>query len=260
VPELKIGLQLSSLRQPFRTALRTAAELGIGAIELDARSEVRPHDMSQSAIRQLRKLLDDLQLRVCGVSFYTRRGYGVPDELDRRVEATRQAMQLAYALGTPVVINQVGRVPATSEGPEWELLIDVLRDLGDFGQRVGATLCAETGSESGADLLRLVQALPDGALGVALNPGNLVVNGFSPLDAAELLGPYVRYVHVKDAVHDLGRGRGVEVEIGRGSVDFPALLGALEEHDYRGYYTIEREGAADPVFEIQQAIRFLKAL
>ena len=35
--------------------------------------------------------------------------------------------------------------------------------------------------------------------------------------------------------------------LGRGSVDFPALFGALEEHGYRGYVTIERTSPDDPV-------------
>jgi len=54
--------------------------------------------------------------------------------------------------------------------------------------------------------------------------------------------------------------RGVEVPLGRGSVDFPELIGALEEHGYRGYFTIEREEADDPEFEIGQAVKFLKNL
>lgn len=260
MPELKIAVRLRNLRQPFKVALQTAAELGLAAVELDARTEVRPQEMSQTAIRQLRKMLDDLRLRVAALSFYTRRGYGTPEELDRRVEATKQVQKLAYALGAGVVINHVGRVPDKPQGPEWELLLGVLRDLGEYGQRAGAVLCAETGSESGADLNRLIQALPEGMLGVNFNPGNLIINGFSATEAAEVLGPAIRYVHVKDAVRDLARGRGVEVEIGRGSADFPTLLGILEEHDYRGYFTIERETATDPVGEVGRAIRFLRSL
>ncbi len=260
MPELKIGVKLRSLRQPFKAALQTAAGLGVVGVEIDARHEIRAEQMSQSAIREMRKLLDDLRLRVSAIHFPTRHGYGVTQNLDRRVEATRQAMQLAYSLGTGVVINQVGRVPEQSEGPVWDLMVDVLRDLGDYGQRVGATLCAETGSESAADLARLLKTLPAGALGVNLDPGNLVVNGHSPLEAVASLGSDIRHVRINDGVPDVGRGRGVEVEIGRGSVDFPALLGALEELGYRGYYSIERDSADDPVAEVRDAIEFLRAL
>lgn len=258
--DLKIGLQLRTLRQPLKTALRTAAELGVTAVEFDARTEVRPQDMSTTAIRQLRKMLEDLRLRAAAISFHTRRGYNTLDELDRRVDATRQALRLAHALGAGVVINHVGRVPDKPEGPQWEILVGVLRDLGDFGHRFGATLCADTGSETGTDLLRLIQALPEGAIGVNFNPANLVINGFSAVEAAEVLAPHVRHVHVTDAVRGLAQGRGSEVEIGRGSVDFPAILGILEEHDYRGYLTIARHDAADPLFETRRAIQFLKSL
>lgn len=260
MPELKIGVQLRSLRQPFKQALRTAAELGASAVEIDARTEVRPQEMTQTGARQLRKLLEDLRLKVSAVSFYTRRGYNASDDLDRRVAATKQALDLAYSLGTPVVINHVGRVPSEAQGPEWDLMVEVLRDLGEYGSRNGAILCAETGSESGTDLKRLIDALPEGMLGVNLNPGNLVVNGFAAIEAAEALGPYVRHVHVKDGVHDRARGRGVEVQIGRGSVDFAALIGTLEEHGYRGYYTIERDNPSDPILEVRQAISYLRNL
>lgn len=258
--ELRIGVQLKSLRQPLRAALRSAAELGARGVELDARTEVRPQEMSQTALRQLRKLLEDHRLAVCAIGFSTRRGYGNLDELDRRVEATRQVMQMAHALGTPFVINQVGRVPEKSEGSEWETLTEVLRELGEYAHRVGAMLCADTGSESGADLLRLVQALPDGALGVNFNPGNLVSNEHSALEAAQVLGPYVRHVHAVDGVRDLSKGRGMEVELGRGAVDFPEIIATLEEHGYRGYYTVARDGASDPLGEAARAIRYLRSL
>ncbi len=40
---------------------------------------------------------------------------------------------------------------------------------------------------------------------------------------------------------NLARGRGLDVPLGRGSVDYPALLGSLEERGYRGYFTIQRD-------------------
>ncbi|MEK6249266.1 MAG: sugar phosphate isomerase/epimerase, partial [Planctomycetales bacterium] len=64
----------------------------------------------------------------------------------------------------------------------------------------------------------------------------------------------------KDGVRDLSRGRGLEVALGRGSADFPELLGTLEQHDFRGYLAIERGESEDPVFEIGQAVKYLQSL
>lgn len=260
MPSLRIAVQLRSLRLPLKQALRVVNSWRVSGVEIDARGELNPRDLSQTGRRQLRKLLDDFELRVAAIGFRTRRGYDTPQQLERRVEATKAAMQLAYDLGASLVVNQVGRVPEKSDGPAWGLLLEALADLGAYGQRVGALLAAETGSESGADLRRLLDALPPGSLAVTLNPGNLIVNGFSPLEAIAELGPHVQYVHAKDGVRDLARGRGVEVELGRGSADFAALIGALEEHDYRGYWAIERENATDPVHEIGQAVEYLRSL
>lgn len=256
--QLKIGIQLASLRLPLKKALHIAARMGAVAVEIDARGELKPRDLTGTAIRHLRKMLDDLNLRVCAVSFRTRRGYDTVEDLDRRVEATKQAMQMAYQFGASVVVNQVGRVPTESQGPQWDAMLESLAELGQHGQHVGALLAAETGTESGPDLKRLIDALPPGSLGVNFDPGNLIVNGFSPREALESLAADVLHVHAKDGVRDLAQGRGLEVPLGHGSADFPQLLGTLEEHQYRGYFTVEREKCNDPVAEIAQAVTFLK--
>jgi sugar phosphate isomerase/epimerase len=260
VLELKVGVQLASLQLPFRKALHTAAELGADGVEIDARNDLKPQDLSHTGLRQLRKTLDDRNLRVCAVGFQTRRGYEILEDLDRRVEATKQAMQFAYDLGASVVINQVGQIPTEPGGPQWELLVQVLTDLGRFGQRVGAMLAVETGAEDAATLRQLLDALPQGSIGINLDPGNLIVNGFSASDAAKQLGEHVMHVHAKDGVRDLAQGRGLETQLGRGAVDFPEILAILEEHEYRGYFTIERQRASNPVLEVGQAVQYLRHL
>lgn len=256
---IKIGIQLSSLRVPFKQALHIAAEMGAVGVEIDARSDIQPQQVSQTGLRQLRKMLDDRNLRVAAVTFRTRRGYNILDGLDRRVAATKEAMKFAYSLGAPVVVNQIGRVPSQPEGSDWDLLAQVLTDLGNYGQRVGAWLAAETGSEEGEHLGRLLEVVPAGSVGVTFDPGNLVVNGFSARTALAKLAPHVLHVHAKDGVRDLAQGRGVEVPLGRGSVDFAEIIGTLEERDYRGYFVVEREQSADPIHEVGQAVRYLRS-
>jgi sugar phosphate isomerase/epimerase len=260
MPSLKLAVQLRSLKLPLKRALPIVNQWRVPAVELDARGEISASELSQTGRRQLRKLLDDFDLRVAAVGFRTRRGYDVTDELERRVEATKAAMTLAHDLGASLLINQVGRVPAEPEGSAWQTMLDALGDLGRHGQRVGVLLAAETGSEAGADLARLLTALPTGTMAVALNPGNLIINGFSPAEAIATVGQHVAYVRAKDGVRDLAQGRGIEVPLGRGVADFPALLGAIEEYDYRGYWTIERERADDPVAETADAISYLRSL
>ncbi|MFV1964790.1 MAG: sugar phosphate isomerase/epimerase family protein [Pirellulaceae bacterium] len=260
MPALKIGIQLASLRLPFKKALHTAADLGASAVEIDARGELRPQQMTRSGVRQIRKMMEDRNLTVSAVTFRTRRGYNVTDDLERRVDATKGAMRFAADLDASVVVNRVGRVPDQPTADDWEPLVEALSDLGAYGQRVGAWLAAETGSEAGVDLARLLDALPAGSVGVNLDPGNLIVNGFSAAEAVAAIGSHVLHVHAKDGLRDLAQGRGVETPLGQGAVDFPEILGALEEHNYRGYYTIVRDAAQNPVQEIGQSVQYLRSL
>jgi sugar phosphate isomerase/epimerase len=256
----QIALELRGLRLPLRKALHTAAELGVAAVEIDAGGEIKPQEISATGRRQLRKTVEDLGLRVAALGFRTRSGYNVAENLERRVAATKEAQRLAHDLGAAIVVNQVGRIPEEDTDPAWRMLVEALTDIGAQGDRVGAWLAAETGGESGPTLGRLLDALPPGARAVALNPGNLIVNGFSLSEAVDVLSSAVRYAYANDGVQDRARGRGVEVPLGRGSVDFPVLAAALEEHGYRGYFAVQRQHCDDPLTEVSQAVQYLRNL
>ena len=45
-----------------------------------------------------------------------------------------------------------------------------------------------------------------------------------------------------------------------GLAEFPELLGILEEHQYRGFITIERRQSENAVNEIADAVKYLKSL
>lgn len=257
---IKVGIQLASLKLPFKQALHTAARLGADGVEIDVRNLLKPREVSGTGLRQVRKMLDELNLRVCAVGFPTRRGYDVPDDIQRRVEATKEALKFAFELGARVVVNHVGPVPSDENSPQWQLLCETLNDIGRYGQHVGATLAAETGTESGQDLARLIERLEPGALGVNFDPGSLIVNGYSAREAVDALARYTLHVHATDGVTDRARGRGIETPLGRGSVDLAEMLAVFEEHRYSGFYTIERQLASDPVTEVGQAVQYLRAI
>ncbi len=258
--QIQLGIELASLALPFKKALLTARELGAQAVEIDARHELKPEELSQTGVRQVRKMLDDLNLRVCAVAFRTRHGYHVLENLEARIDATKGAMRLAHDLGTNAVINHIGRVPAESDSAALSTMVQALADLGHYGQRVGALLTAETGTESGEALAALIARLPPGSIGVDLNPASLIMNGHSPREATAALAAHVLHVHATDATRDLAVGRGIEVPLGQGSAEFPELLGLLEEQQYRGYLTVSRHGASNPVAAVRQSLEFLRNL
>jgi len=260
VPELKIGIQIASLGQPLKVALQTAARLGATGVEIDARTDIRPKELTDTGRRQLKKWMDDSNLRVASVRFRTRRGYDVLQDLDQRIDATKEAMRLAYTLGCNVVVNQIGMVPEDVAHPSYSQLQICLTDLARFGQHVGAMLAAETGSEPGERLANLIESTTEKTIGIAFNPANLIANNFSAEESLIACAPHVLLVHARDAVRDLARGRGIDVPLGRGSAEFPTILAHLEQRQYNGWFVIDREPSPTAIHEIGYAVSFLKEL
>lgn len=255
--ELNLAVRLDALKLPLRKALEIAAEFGVSAVELDARNQIHPSQLSDTGLRQLRKILDDLNLKVASLRFQTRRGYDNSTDLDRRVEATKEAMGLAYRLGCPVVVNSIGSIPEP-EDPNWASMQSVLDDLGRYGTRVGAFLAAETGSNSGPKLANMLDGSSDSFIAVALNPGQLIINRFDVSEAVRALKDRIQLVCAVDGVLDLSAGRGVSVRLGQGTADFPELIGSLEDIQYRGRYLVGRDDST--VDELLQGIEYLRNL
>ena len=256
----RISVPAALLAKDLRRALRVAHDLGVHGVELDARHGLDPAEMTQTGLRQIRKWLGDEGVVISAISFRTRGGYGDPDRLEGRIAATKAALKLAHDLGAGLVLNHIGDIPAEQAGPQWQLLIDVLTDLANFGEHVGATLCAEAGRASPADLARLIAALPAGGLLCDLVTGALVVHDHDPVTAVNVLGHHVASVHATDAVAGAFAGRGRAVVLGTGQVDFPAVFAALEERSYRGWIGIEPVDERNAREELADAATHLAAL
>ena len=253
--ELNLAIRLDSLGLPLKRSLDVAAQMGMRSVELNARAEIHPEAMTETGLRHLKKMLDERNLRVAALRFQTRRGYDNPQDLQRRVEATKAAMDLAYKLGTGTVINSIGFVPDDSEDPRYVALQAVLSDLGGYGTRVGAFLAAETGAESGKTLAALLAVDENGFVGAALNPGQLIVNRHSVTEAVKALRERIQVVCATDGVLDLAAGRGINVPIGEGTADFPQIFASLEDAPFSGPVIV---GRADSSFqELHQGVQYL---
>jgi sugar phosphate isomerase/epimerase len=254
----KIAIQTKCLAQPLKQALHTARRLDADGVQIDLRTELPAAELSDTGRRQLRKILDDLNLRVGSVAFPTRRGYAEPHELDRRIEATIAAMRQASQLGSAVMSITLGALPEDPSGQT--TLREALSMLGAQSHRLGVRLAAQTAGTAPAEVARLIAELPDGTIGVELSPADLIHAGRQPPEFVHTLGRHIEHVLANDATRGLRAGGVADVELGRGSAELPELLGALEEFDYRGWLTVERRNSPRAVEEAESAVRFLRSL
>lgn len=255
---VRVAIQTKCLAQPLKQALHTAGRLEADGVQIDLRQELLPAELSDTGLRQLRKLLDDLNLRVGSVAFPTRRGYANPHDLERRLEATVEAMHAGSRLGARVMLITLGPCPAPETAARTTLL-EALGTLGMHGNRLGVELALQSTAPA-EELETLLGELPERLVGFDLNPADLIISGGAPRAFAERLGRHVIHLFANDAVRGFGSTGGSDVELGRGGADFPELLGQLEEYNYRGWATIERRGSRQPVDDAANAVRFLRSL
>ena len=101
----------------------------------------------------------------------------------------------------------------------------------------------ESGQETPVTLRRAIEDIGSGNCGINLDTANVILYGkANPVDAIKIVGDYVKCLHLKDGKWPTdGHNLGQQVQIGEGDVDFPAVIKGLNEHGYRGHFTIERE-------------------
>jgi sugar phosphate isomerase/epimerase len=160
-----------------------------------------------------------------------------------RVARMKQGSQFAKLVGIPAIQGHCGFFPEYPGDPLFGEAVEALRTVVEHCRENGQTFRCETGQETPVTLLRAIKAVGLDNLGVNFDCANLILYGkANPVDALDLLGPYVMGVHAKDGLYPTDPNRlGQEVPIGKGRVDFPRFIHRLKEVGYRGPITIERE-------------------
>ena len=190
-------------------------------------------------------------------------GFVPAEHREMRVQALLAAAGFAQAIGVPSITTHAGFIPENPRDPLYAGTVDALRRIAERCQELGLRFCFETGQETPITLLRAMTDIGTGNLGVNLDPANLLMYGkANPVDAVDILGPYVRGVHAKDGEYPTEPGKlGVEKPLGEGRVGFDRLVPKLKRFGYAGALTIEREISGDrQVRDIKRAIEILTPL
>ncbi len=129
----------------------------------------------------------------------------------------------------------------------------------DEAKKYGVTILLESGQETAADLVKFLEKVP--GVYVNFDPANMILYGKGePREAVALLAPWVRQVHVKDALFTEKPGTwGTEVPWGDGAVGARAFIAELEKAGFTGNYVIEREGGDSRASDIGLAAERLMA-
>ena len=160
-----------------------------------------------------------------------------------RIAHIKKASDFAKQCGIPAVQTHCGFIPENPNDDLYRETVTAMREVAAYCKGNGQNFRYETGQETPITLVRAIQDVGLDNQGVNFDVANLILYGkANPVDAMELLGPFVQGIHAKDGLWPTNpKELGEEVPIGRGKVDFPRIIARLKELNYGGAVTIERE-------------------
>lgn len=189
-------------------------------------------------------------------------GFGDPATRAQRLETFQWGLKRTVALGLKDIMLHAGFIPPLGDTGRKSFL-DTLAKVSDLAQAVGITIAFETGQESSTLLKQTLEELKCPNLQINFDPANMLLYDMDdPLKAVELLAPYIRSVHVKDANRPTVKGTwGSEVPLGEGQTNTAAFVGLLKKVGYQGALCIEREvgSQAERFRDIAHGVQFLKS-
>ncbi|MBP5255443.1 MAG: sugar phosphate isomerase/epimerase [Clostridia bacterium] len=273
-----IGAMLDSFRLPAKEAIETAAKIGAKGIQMySTYGEFAPENMTSQKKKELLDMMSSNGLVFSALCGDLGRGFGNKDINPGLIEKSKKILDLAKELGTDVVTTHIGVVPSDPSTDRYKIMQEACSELAAYADSIGSHFAIETGPEKSETLAAFLDTLNSTGVAVNLDPANLVmVTGDDPVHAVYNLRKYIVHTHAKDGrmlrisnpeeVYSVvpqpedfkENDYMTEVPLGRGMVNFPVYLKALEDIGYRGFLTIEREVGADPAADIKLAADFLR--
>ncbi|MBI5686264.1 MAG: sugar phosphate isomerase/epimerase [Verrucomicrobia bacterium] len=179
----------------------------------------------------------------------------LPDDCwPRNQEMVVRAAAITAELGVRFLTMHAGFIES-GDATQARRLRDRLVSLADEAARRGIMLLMETGQETAECLRGLLEELHHPALGVNFDPANMILYGKGdPIAAVRTLGPWIKHVHIKDAIRTKQPGTwGAEVPWGDGEVGATVFLNALKDVGFAGVLAIEREAGNNRFGDIRLA-------
>jgi sugar phosphate isomerase/epimerase len=215
--------------------------------------------LDEEGLAERRSALRESSVRassICG-GFPAELVHPEPARRRKSIDDVKRLIEIAGELGAagPIAVpifNRNDRLPdlspyKTRHQLEIELLVEVLREIGEHGEKHGAALLLEPLNRYESNALKDVaeaasvcQAVGSRAVKVMPDFFHMNIEETDTPAALESVGPYIGHVHLADNTRK---------EPGSGSIDFRAGFAALKRVGFDGYGALECSltGPADDV-------------
>ena len=180
-----------------------------------------------------------------------------------RIDALKRGSDLGKMIGAPLLQTHCGFIPEDPHDPMYPELVAAVKEVASHCKGNGQWFLFETGQETPTALMRAIKDVGLDNVGAGLDTANVILYGkANPVDAATILGKYIKATHIKDGKWPTDPSKlGEETPIGKGFVDFAKVFKILKGQGYTGAATIEREiSGPKQVEDIRRSIVYLQKI
>ena len=265
-------------QMPADRVLEEAASLGLTAVEAGPEG-LLPPDPSEVS-----DLLDGYGLGLVGG--FVPAVLHEPGVREEQLEFVEKRAGFFAAAGADVVVlaamsgsDGFGPFVELDDGA-WRELFESLKSVEEICARHGMAVSLHHHFGTAIEGDDHVKRFLEGAeMGLCLDTGHLAIGGSDPVEIAEIAGPRVNHVHLKDVDLELaGRLAARELSfkeaaqknafrpLGEGDVDLGGVLDRLEGSGYSGWYVLEQDSVVEaeppegegPVEEVGKSLAYLR--
>ena len=241
----KRGVITDEISQDFKTAAGLASKYRLDGVELRSVWEKQCHELNSKDIREIKKVLADAGLSVCGISSpFFKCHIGDDAEIGRHMEILKRCIQLAYHLETGIIRGftfwksggfeeNIGRI-----AEKFDMPLKIL-------DKERITLALESDPSvfaTNADkLAQMIVRINSPYIKALWDPGNDIYDpdGEIPYpDGYRTIKAHMVHMHLKDASR-LPTGKIKGMPVGEGQVDYKGQFQALINDGYNGFIVLE---------------------
>jgi sugar phosphate isomerase/epimerase len=233
-------------KTPIDVAVKHCAELGFDGLEMTVipRWPTDAATMDAAERKRIRKLYDDHQIELCGLSGNTPLLKGDASERAKNVETFKTYLDLAAELqhtGERLTVSTT----SASEPGDWEAikheLAEIYGNAAAHAERIGVIVGAEphvnNALHTPEQSIWLVQQVNSPAFGIHFDISHFNVQGMDMEAVVAQLVPYTVHTHVKDE-----RGIAPDHQFlipGEGDMDYVGYLKAMDRGGWTEHITVE---------------------
>ena len=250
-----------------------ANDLQVQGIEIDSRQIV---DRSKQGLNRIKHACVIRGMTIASLCAYNNFGYRDRQRLDEELESVKRTLDLAAAIGCPLVRVFAGHAEDSSQ-KQWSSMIDSLGRACGFAESAGVVLGMENHNDEGfaqtaEDVERIFADVGSDWLRLNLDTANYT----DGMRSIRTTAPHIVHVHLKCIeVDQNGKETGIEdaqpldnvakmVKLSGGEsqylTDLARVLVLLKETNYRGFVSVEYEGEESALTAVPRAVKYVRGL